>query len=56
MLKDPRKFSYKELSAATRGFHMSRVLGKGAFRTVYKAAMPGPITATYAIKRSTKAH
>ncbi|CAL5038067.1 unnamed protein product [Urochloa decumbens] len=59
LLKGPRKFSYKELSAATRGFHASRVVGKGAFGTVYKAAMPGATAATaatYAVKRSTQAH
>ncbi|CAN6201782.1 unnamed protein product [Urochloa humidicola] len=63
LLKRPRKFSYKELSAATRGFHASRVIGKGAFGTVYKATMPGSTgagaataTATYAVKRSTQAH
>ncbi|CAN6178420.1 unnamed protein product [Urochloa humidicola] len=59
LLKGPRKFSYKELSAATRGFHASRVVGKGAFGTVYKAAMPGTAAATattYAVKRSTQAH
>ncbi|BAF19318.1 probable L-type lectin-domain containing receptor kinase S.7 [Oryza sativa Japonica Group] len=59
LVKGPRKFSYKELSAATRGFHASRVIGKGAFGTVYKAAMPGTATASavsYAVKRSTQAH
>ncbi|KAG2605969.1 probable L-type lectin-domain containing receptor kinase S.7 [Panicum virgatum] len=56
LLKGPRKFSYKELSAATRGFHASRVVGKGAFGTVYKATMPGAATTTYAVKRSTQAH
>ncbi|TVT98982.1 hypothetical protein EJB05_55683, partial [Eragrostis curvula] len=55
LVKGPRKFSYKELSAATRGFHASRVIGKGAFGTVYKAAMPGS-AALYAVKRSTQAH
>ncbi|KAL6607043.1 hypothetical protein ACP70R_042696 [Stipagrostis hirtigluma subsp. patula] len=55
LLKGPRKFSYKELSTATRGFHASRVVGKGAFGTVYKAAMPGA-AAAYAVKRSTQAH
>ncbi|KAI6681330.1 hypothetical protein NL676_035211 [Syzygium grande] len=33
----PREFSYKELKTATKGFHTSRILGHGAFRTVYKA-------------------
>ncbi|KAF8723765.1 hypothetical protein HU200_021741 [Digitaria exilis] len=56
LLKGPRKFSYKELSVATRGFHASRVVGKGAFGTVYKAAMPGAAAPTYAVKRSTQAH
>ncbi|XP_062233305.1 probable L-type lectin-domain containing receptor kinase S.7 [Phragmites australis] len=55
LLKGPKKFSYKELSVATRGFHSSRVIGKGAFGTVYKAVMPGAATA-YAVKRSTQAH
>uniref|UniRef100_A0A0D9WPB3 non-specific serine/threonine protein kinase n=1 Tax=Leersia perrieri TaxID=77586 RepID=A0A0D9WPB3_9ORYZ len=55
LVKGPRKFSHKELSAATRGFHSSRVIGKGAFGTVYKAVMPSTATA-YAVKRSTQAH
>lgn len=53
-LKGPRKFSYKELSSATRGFHSSRIVGNGAFGTVYKATLPGS-GLTYAVKRSKQA-
>lgn len=55
VLKGPRKFTYKELSAATRGFHMSRIIGKGAFGTVFKAVMPGT-GVTYAVKRAKQEH
>ncbi|XP_078160373.1 concanavalin A-like lectin protein kinase family protein [Carex rostrata] len=54
-LKGPRKFTYKELSAATRGFHMTRIIGKGAFGTVFKAVMPGTGD-TYAVKRAKQEH
>ncbi|KAF3331416.1 putative L-type lectin-domain containing receptor kinase S.7 [Carex littledalei] len=54
-LKGPRKFTYKELSAATRGFHMTRIIGKGAFGTVFKAVMPGTGD-TYAVKRAKHEH
>ncbi|KAL2523788.1 putative L-type lectin-domain containing receptor kinase S.7 [Abeliophyllum distichum] len=37
LVTGPRQFSYKELKSATRGFHSSRILGHGAFGTVYKA-------------------
>ncbi|KAL5199532.1 hypothetical protein ABZP36_020735 [Zizania latifolia] len=59
LVKGPRKFSYKQLSVATRGFHASKVIGKGAFGTVYKAAMPAAASTAptiYAVKRSTQAH
>ncbi|XP_074587579.1 putative L-type lectin-domain containing receptor kinase S.7 [Curcuma longa] len=55
-LTGPRKFSYKELSAATKGFHSSKILGNGAFGTVYKAALPGSGTTASAVKRSKRAH
>ncbi|XP_073010096.1 probable L-type lectin-domain containing receptor kinase S.7 [Typha latifolia] len=55
LLKGPRKFRYRELIAATRGFHSSRVIGSGAFGTVYKAIVPGSAI-TYAVKRSKQAH
>ncbi|WOL17191.1 putative L-type lectin-domain containing receptor kinase S.7 [Canna indica] len=54
-LTGPRKFSYRELSTATRGFHSSRILGNGAFGTVYKAILPGSGT-MFAVKRSKQAH
>ncbi|XP_051128595.1 probable L-type lectin-domain containing receptor kinase S.7 [Andrographis paniculata] len=37
LVTGPRHFTYKELKAATEGFHPSRILGHGAFGTVYKA-------------------
>ncbi|KAK4487430.1 hypothetical protein RD792_005933 [Penstemon davidsonii] len=37
LVTGPRQFDYKELKLATRGFHPSRILGHGAFGTVYKA-------------------
>ncbi|KAM5582631.1 putative L-type lectin-domain containing receptor kinase S.7 [Rosa sericea] len=51
----PRQFSYKELRAATGGFHGSRIIGHGAFGTVYKAffAVSGTIAA---VKRSRHSH
>ncbi|GMH24372.1 hypothetical protein Nepgr_026215 [Nepenthes gracilis] len=47
----PRQFNYKELKAATRGFHSSRIVGSGASGTVYKAFFISTDTA-YAVKRS----
>ncbi|KAK4803643.1 hypothetical protein SAY86_003460 [Trapa natans] len=51
----PREFSYKDLKIATRGFHSSRVLGNGAFGTVYKAyfTRSGSVAA---VKRSKHSH
>nr|XP_010943363.1 probable L-type lectin-domain containing receptor kinase S.7 [Elaeis guineensis] len=54
LLRGPRKFSYRELSSATRGFHSSRIVGNGAFGMVYKAVHPGS-GITYAVKRSKQA-
>lgn len=54
-LKGPRKFSYRELSSATGGFHCSRIVGNGAFGTVYRAVDPKSGT-EYAVKRSKQAH
>lgn len=37
ILAGPREFGYKEITAATRGFHQNMILGHGSFGTVYKA-------------------
>ncbi|KAH9289357.1 hypothetical protein KI387_033474 [Taxus chinensis] len=51
-LKLPRKFTYKELSTATKGFQTTRIVGHGAFGTVYKGILPDN-GALVAVKRST---
>ncbi|OAY73200.1 putative L-type lectin-domain containing receptor kinase S.7 [Ananas comosus] len=43
------------MSTSTRGFHTSRIIGNGAFGTVYKAIIPGSRIA-FAVKRSKQAH
>lgn len=55
IMTGPREFSYKELRIATRGFHSSRILGHGAFGTVYKAyfVQSGSVAA---VKRSKHSH
>ncbi|MQL82601.1 hypothetical protein Taro_015084 [Colocasia esculenta] len=50
IVRMPREFSYKELSVATRGFDRSRVIGHGAFGTVYKGIVP-ETGAMVAVKR-----
>lgn len=52
MARSPREFTYKELSAATRGFDASRVIGHGAFGVVYKGIVPDT-GAMVAVKRCT---
>ncbi|CAN6336176.1 unnamed protein product [Urochloa humidicola] len=54
LARSPREFSYKELSAATRGFDSTRVIGNGAFGTVYKGIVPDT-GAMVAVKRCTNA-
>ncbi|XXG55205.1 hypothetical protein AAC387_Pa03g2921 [Persea americana] len=54
MIKGPRKFGYRELSYATKGFHSSRALGHGAFGTVYKATFHSGVT--FAVKKSKHNH
>ncbi|PPD95044.1 hypothetical protein GOBAR_DD07918 [Gossypium barbadense] len=55
ILTGPREFSYKELYAATRGFHSSRIIGRGAFGNVYKAVFFSS-GAIGAVKRSKHSH
>ncbi|KAF6153794.1 hypothetical protein GIB67_001027 [Kingdonia uniflora] len=51
LLKSPRQFRYADIKSATKGFHSSRIVGRGAFGTVYKAIFPNPGT-IFAVKRS----
>ncbi|KAL2944988.1 putative L-type lectin-domain containing receptor kinase S.7, partial [Bienertia sinuspersici] len=55
MVTGPRQFSYRELKFATRGFHTSRILGNGAFGTVYKAYFMSSGNLA-AVKRSRHTH
>ncbi|KAJ8754932.1 hypothetical protein K2173_015444 [Erythroxylum novogranatense] len=49
------KFTYKEMSLATRGFHSSKIIGNGAFGNVYKAFFYS--SGTFAVvKRSKHSH
>ncbi|KAI0502380.1 hypothetical protein KFK09_017329 [Dendrobium nobile] len=45
-----RKFTYSELSSATKHFHQSELLGDGIVASVYRTSFPGSIT-MYAVKR-----
>ena len=58
LLAGPREFNYKELNSATKGFHSSRILGHGAFGTVYKAFFTSSATGgtIAAVKRSKHSH
>ncbi|XP_047333869.1 probable L-type lectin-domain containing receptor kinase S.7 [Impatiens glandulifera] len=47
----PRQFSYGQLNSATKGFHHSRIIGRGAFGTVYKAYFQAHRSVS-AVKRS----
>ncbi|KAJ7015544.1 L-type lectin-domain containing receptor kinase S.7 [Populus alba x Populus x berolinensis] len=55
LMTGPKEFSYKELKLATRGFHSSRIIGRGAFGNVYKAFFKSSGTFA-AVKRSKHSH
>ncbi|XP_059667664.1 L-type lectin-domain containing receptor kinase VIII.1-like [Cornus florida] len=40
IIKMPKEFSYKELKSATKFFNSTRIIGHGAFGTVYKGILP----------------
>ncbi|MCL7022293.1 hypothetical protein MKW94_019161 [Papaver nudicaule] len=40
IVKTPKEFSYKDLKTATNCFNSSRIIGNGAFGTVYKGVNP----------------
>ncbi|XP_068636561.1 L-type lectin-domain containing receptor kinase VIII.1-like [Aristolochia californica] len=50
VIRSPREFTYKELKFATRGFDPVRIIGHGAFGTVYKGIIPDT-GAIVAVKR-----
>lgn len=50
VIKMPKEFSYKELKFATKGFDSNRIIGNGAFGTVYKGNLPATGD-TVAVKR-----
>ncbi|KAK7387356.1 hypothetical protein VNO78_28096 [Psophocarpus tetragonolobus] len=41
IIRMPKELSYRELKLATKGFSANRVIGHGAFGTVYRGVLPG---------------
>ncbi|GKV05666.1 hypothetical protein SLEP1_g17653 [Rubroshorea leprosula] len=56
IIKTPKEFSYKELRTATKCFNGNRIIGNGAFGTVYKGILPenGDIVAVKRCSHSTQ--
>ncbi|XP_022935439.1 L-type lectin-domain containing receptor kinase VIII.1-like [Cucurbita moschata] len=56
IIKTPKEFTYKELKIATKGFSSNRIIGHGAFGTVYKGILPetGDIVAVKRCSHSTQ--
>ncbi|KAL8036177.1 hypothetical protein ABFS82_12G139800 [Erythranthe guttata] len=50
VIKMPKEFTYKELKSATKGFDSNRIIGQGAFGTVYKGILAAT-GVTVAVKR-----
>ena len=51
-MSGPRRYSYKDIEAATRGFNPQGKLGEGGFGEVYRGTLGGvPV----AVKRLTQA-
>ncbi|KAI4369172.1 hypothetical protein MLD38_017652 [Melastoma candidum] len=40
VIRMPREFSYRELKSATKCFNVNKIIGHGAFGTVYKGILP----------------
>ncbi|XP_010264749.1 PREDICTED: L-type lectin-domain containing receptor kinase VIII.1-like [Nelumbo nucifera] len=40
IIKNPKEFSYRELRLATKNFESARIIGHGAFGTVFKGILP----------------
>ncbi|RVW98715.1 L-type lectin-domain containing receptor kinase VIII.1 [Vitis vinifera] len=56
VIKMPKEFTYKELKSATKCFNSTRIIGHGAFGTVYKGIIPdtGDIIAVKRCSHSTQ--